>query len=111
MIQNSTMLNFVSANIFTQMTNTPTRNNNILDLTLKTNPDLIIDLEIHPGMSDVHLTFQSSNARNLTGMSSKTGKVNQDIGAFRYRFLSEDHYNESVNRNWNQFKEAIVSSI
>jgi hypothetical protein len=43
---NNTMLDFVSASFLTQLTNTPTRNDNILDLVLSTNPDIIYDLEI-----------------------------------------------------------------
>jgi hypothetical protein len=46
---NNTILDFVNANFLTQLTNTPTRNDNILDLVLSTNPDIIYDLEIHPG--------------------------------------------------------------
>ena len=53
------MLDFVSASFLTQLINTPTRNDNILDLVLSTNPDIIYDLEIHPGMSDHNaITYQ-----------------------------------------------------
>ena len=46
------MLDFFSANFLIQMTDKPTRNDNTLDLTLTPNPDLIEDLDTHPGMSD-----------------------------------------------------------
>ena len=46
------MLNFVSANFLTQMTDRPTKNNKILNLTLTTSQDLITDLDTHPGMGD-----------------------------------------------------------
>ena len=53
MLLNNTMLDFVNANFLTQLINTPTRNDNILDL------DIIYDLEIHPGMSDHNaITYQ-----------------------------------------------------
>jgi exonuclease III len=56
---NNTMLDFVNANFLTRLINTPTRNDNILDLVLSTNPDIIYDLEIHPGMSDHNaITYQ-----------------------------------------------------
>jgi hypothetical protein len=45
MLLNNTMLDFVNANFLTQLINTPTRNDNILDLVLSTNPDIIYDLE------------------------------------------------------------------
>ena len=71
------MLNFVSANFLTQMTDKPTKNNNILNLTLTTNQDLITDLDTHPGMGDHNAVAysQPSDARNLNGMSFSTGKV------------------------------------
>lgn len=56
---NNTMLYFVHANFLTQLINTPTRNDSILDLVLSTNPDIIYDLEIHPGMNDHNaITYQ-----------------------------------------------------
>jgi hypothetical protein len=59
MLLNNTMLDFVNANFLTQLINTPTRNDNILDLVLSTNPDIIYDLETHPGMSDHNaITYQ-----------------------------------------------------
>jgi hypothetical protein len=46
-------------NFLTQLIITPTRNDNILDLVLSTNPDIIYDLETHPGMSDHNaITYQ-----------------------------------------------------
>ena len=44
---NNSMVDFVNAISLSQ-----TRNDNILDLTMTTNPDLITDLETHPGISD-----------------------------------------------------------
>jgi hypothetical protein len=49
---NNTMIDFVNANYLSQLTDQPTRNDNILDLTLTTNPDIISCMEILPGMSD-----------------------------------------------------------
>ena len=49
---NNAMLDFVSANFLTQLTDKPTLKDNILDLTLKTNLVIISSLEIHPGMRD-----------------------------------------------------------
>jgi hypothetical protein len=57
LILNNTMLDFVNANFLTQLINIPTRNDTILDLVLSTNPDIIYDLEIHPGMSDHNAIF------------------------------------------------------
>ena len=41
---NNTMLDFVNANFITQLINTLTKKNNILDLVPSTNPDIIYDL-------------------------------------------------------------------
>ena len=45
----------VSANFLTQLTDT--RNDNILDMTLTTNPDIISNLQTQPGMRDFTFTF------------------------------------------------------
>ena len=106
MALNNTMLNFVSANFLTKMTDRPTRNNNFLDLTLTTNPDLITDLDIHPGISDhnavtyrVNLSVKQRKKPDRYVFQYRKGDlegVKRDIGAFRDRFLSEDPYNKSV---------------
>ena len=96
----NTMLNFVSTNFLTQMTDMPTRNNNILDLALTTNPDLISDLDIHPGMSDhnavtyrVNLSVKRRKKPDRYVFQYRKGDlegVKQDIGAFQDGFLSEE---------------------
>ncbi|MEW8547660.1 MAG: reverse transcriptase family protein [Candidatus Thiodiazotropha sp.] len=119
---NNSMLDFVSANFLTQMTNVPTRNDNILDLTLTTNPDLISDIEAHPGMSDhyavtykVNLTVKRQKKPDcyiFQYRKSDLEGVKQDLGAFLDRFfLSEDPLDRSVNDNWNLFKENLVNSM
>ena len=42
----------MNANLLTQMTDKPTRYDNLLDPTLTTNSDLIMDLKTHPGIND-----------------------------------------------------------
>ena len=49
---NNTMIDFVNVNYISHLTDQPTRNDNILDLTLTTNPDIISVTEILTGISD-----------------------------------------------------------
>ena len=94
---------------------------NILDLTLTTNPDLISNLDTHPGMSDhcaitydVKLTVKWQRKMDRFVYQYKKGNteaVKSDMGKFRDRFLSEDPYSRSVEDNWNLFKSALKQSM
>ena len=118
---NNTMVDFVNANFLTQMTDKPTRNDSILDLTLTTNPDLIRDLEIHPGISDhcavtynVNLAVKRQKKPDRYVYQYRKGdleRVKHDLGAFKDDFLSKEPLKRPVNDNWNLLKGALVSSI
>ena len=115
------MVDFVNANFLTQMTDKPTRNDNILDLTLTTNPDLIMDMEIHQGISDhcavkynVNLAVKRQKKPDRYVYQYRKGDlegVKRDLGAFKDDFLSEEPLKRHVNDNWNLLKCALVSSI
>ena len=95
-----------------------TRDDNILDLTPTTNPDLISDLETHTGMSDhnavtynVNLTVKRQKKPDRPYRKGDLEGVKRDLGAFRDNFLSEDPLKRSVDDNWNLFKDTLVSSM
>jgi hypothetical protein len=70
---NNTMIDFVNANYLSQLTDQPTRNDNILDLTLTTNPDIISGMEILPGMSDHCTVLFDTNPDIISGMEILPG--------------------------------------
>ena len=96
----NTILDFVSANFLIQMTNKPTRHDNALDLTLTTDPDLIAELDTHPGMSDrcavafkVNVTVKRHKKLDRHVFLYRKGDFDgakRDIGEFGARFLSDD---------------------
>ena len=118
---NNTMLDFVSANYLTQLTDKPTRNDNILDLTLTTNPDIISNLEIHPGMSDhcavsceVDLSIKRQKKPDRYVYRYKKGNIDgvkNDMKEFSNAFLNEDPYSRTVDDNWNRFKTSLKQSM
>ena len=115
------MLDFVNANYLTQMTDKPIRNDNVLDLTLSTNPDLISDLEIQPGMIDhcavtynVNLAVKRQKKPDRYVYQYRKGDlegVKRDLGEFKEKFLSNDPLGRPVDDNWNLCKDALSSSI
>ena len=103
------MTDFVNANFPTQMTDKPTRNDSILDLTLPTNGDLITDLEIHPGISDhsavtynVNLAVKQQKKPDRFVYKYRNGDlegVKRDLGAFKDVFRSKEPLKRPVNDN------------
>ena len=120
-ILNNAMLDFVNTNYLTQMTDKPIRNDNVLDLTLITNPDLISDLEIQPGMIDhcavtynVNLAVKRQRKPDRYVYQYRKGDlegVKRDLGEFKEKFLSNDPLGRPVDDNSNLCKDALSSSI
>ena len=115
------MLDFVNANFLTQLINTPTRNDNILDLVLSTNPDIIYDLEIHPGMSDhnaityqVNLSVKRQKKPDRYVYQYKKGNienVKRDMEDLCTIFKSENRCEKSIDENWTLFKKTLLKSM
>ena len=90
---NNSMVDFVNTNFLTKMTDKPTWNDNILELTLTTNLNLISDLETHPGMSDccvvtnnVNLTVKQKKRPDRYVYQYRKGNLEgmkQDLGAIQ----------------------------
>lgn len=60
---NEAMLDLVNQNSLSQVTNKPTRGDNILDLVLTTSPDLIRSIGIEEGMSDHDIVIVDLNLK------------------------------------------------
>ena len=118
---NNTMLDFVNANFLTRLINTPTRNDNILDLVLSTNPDIIYDLEIHPGMSDhnaityqVNLSVKRQKKPDRYVYQYKKGNIEnikKDMEDLCTIFESENRREKSIDENWTLFKKTLLKSM
>jgi len=103
-----------------QLVTTPTRENSILELVLTTDPDLISELTIVPGMSDHEAVFFTLSLLTQTPTRptrviyfySRTNfdAINSELREFRDSFLLNltDH---SLDTNWNKFKNFIKQSI
>ena len=100
-----------------QLTDKPTRKDTILDLTLTSNPDIISNLETHPGMSehcavsyDVDLSVKRQKKPDRYVYQYKKRDiegVKRDMGEFQDTFLSEYPYSRSVDDNWNRLKQPL----
>ena len=115
------MLDLVSTNFLTQLINTPTRNDNILDLVLSTNPDIIYDLEIYPGMNDhnaityqVNLSVKHQKKPDRYVYQYKKGNIKnikRDMEDLCTIFESENRREKSIDENWTLFKKTLLKSM
>ena len=87
-----------------------------------TRQDHILDLVLAPGMSDHEAVIFSINTHSVLINKKETRKVfvfhkarlhnlKDDMKSFQVAFLSSDPYSQSVEDNWNQFKEAIINTM
>jgi len=104
-----------------QFVNTPTRNNNVLDLVLSTSSN-IADLTISPGMSDheaVVFCYDLENTIIDTKPEHKVAlyhrasldDIRSDLLEFQTDFLASDPYSKTVEENWTHLKSAINDSV
>ena len=101
---------------------TPTRNNNILDLVLSTSTS-ITDLSTAPaGMSDheaIVFYYNIDNAKFNTKPKHKVALYHQanldtikrDLLEFQTCFLTNDPYSKTVEQNWIDLKDAMDTSV
>ena len=100
----------------------PTRQGNILDIILTSDPDMITNVDIAPGISDhevicFDITMQSGVY--LTGwlihcpytIRETSTVLSKDMCAFKDSYKSSNPECNSVDANWNFFKEALANSI
>ena len=65
------LLNTLADHSLTQLNQTATRENNILDLTTTNSPNLVNRIEIFPGLSDHHAIFTEVNSTPLVGKKQR----------------------------------------
>jgi hypothetical protein len=102
------------------MTDEPTRNDNILDLVMTTNPDLVNDLQIELGMSDheivitnINIWAQRQHRPARTVYQYKKGNMDgmrMDMNEFSDKFCEQDQRTKDTETIWNEFKDALVKS-
>ena len=63
---NDKMVEITNNSDLTQVINVPTRRQNILDLLMTTNPSLISNTEVHPGMSDHEIVIADIDLKAKT---------------------------------------------
>ena len=101
---------------FTQMTTNPTRQNNVLDLFLTTNPTLVRQVNCLPGLSDDDMVIANCYIKPSV-LKQKPRKVQifrkadwsklkSLMADFRDRFINE-HFGKSDEDFWNELKTAI----
>ena len=105
-----------------QLVNVPTHGKNILDLLFCSHPHLGTDVEVVPDISDHEAIFYCLNLSDKT-LSDEVkhpvyiyhqGDINSlksDMSNFQTKFLTSDPYSNSVEENWQSFKNAISTAI
>jgi len=101
-----------------QLVTTPTRENNILDLVLTTDPDLISELAIVPGMSDHEAVFFTLSLFTQTPTRptrviylysrANFDAMNSELREFRDSFFF-NLTGHSLEANWTKFKTSLNS--
>ena len=85
-------------------------------------PSLIESITTTPGMSDHEAVIFSINTHSVLMNKKETRKVfvfhkarlhnlKDDLKSFQEAFLSSDPYSQSVEDNWNQFKETNINTM
>jgi len=105
-----------------QLVTEPTRGGNILDLLFSTNSESIDNVEVIPGMSDHEAVYCELTLKNRPESDDikhpiflyDRGNMTQlklDLSAFQTEFLTSDPYSNTVQENWESFKQAINTAI
>ena len=93
----------------------PTRENHILDLILTSQPQIISDISIIPGMSD-HVAIASKltigKKRSISAKQkiylyhkANLDEIKARLHSFHSSFVSSNPYDRSVEENWILFKQ------
>lgn len=119
MTMNSTMLDIANDHALTQHVNSPTRGSNMLDLFFSTNPDLVHNVSVIPGISDHDIVTLDVNTKlrvnkkkprqvfvyrkgNMTG-------VKTDIANLHETLLKENEPN--TEKLWCKFRDTILTAM
>ena len=103
-----------------QYVDSPTRHGKILDLTLSTNPN-IHELQVVPGMSDhdaivfnlleTYIPTQQHPHKVFLYHKANMERIKADLLIFQNDFLQSDLNSKCIEVMWNEFKQAIHSTI
>ena len=118
---NEKMVEIVRDFNLTQIVKEPTRENNILDLIFTTNPDLVKDIQIHPGMSDheivmcemdIQIRLHQKPPRSVYAFSKgNMNGIKSDLKEYNETFEKQTTYSQDVNKNWETFKTKLMSTV
>ena len=78
------LLNTLADHSLTQLNQTATRENNILDLVTTNSPNLVNRIEIIPGISDHHAIFTEVDTMPLVGKKQRTHHHSMEFVAILY---------------------------
>jgi len=105
-----------------QLVTDPTRGENILDLIFSTHPESVSNIEVIPGISDHEAVYCELNLDNRPESDDighpiflydrgNMAQLKADMSEFQNTFLSSDPYSNSIQENWDNFKQAINNAI
>ena len=113
---NTKLLEIINDQSLVQLVKEPTREENILDLTFTTNPDLVTNTQIIDGMSDHQAVITDIMIRaKLNKKKPRTIYLYERGNMDSLREQLKDHYNifkelspsRTVEENWNDFKNTL----
>ena len=114
------MVEITNNNDLTHGINVPTREQNILDLLMTTNPSLISNTEVHPGMSDHQIVIADVDLKAKTAKKKprkvflyKKGNMNGLKDNIDAKLSARiDHMSEyTTEDNWAYFKNTITEAM
>ena len=119
---NSLCLEFMDDYSLEQLVYQLTRQGNILGIVLTSEPDMISDIDVVPGISDheaicfdinLQSSLPSDKLPHFVYLYHKgdLDNVKQDMNAFQSTFVSNHPECNTVDANWNSFKEALANSV
>ena len=107
---------------FEQFVTQPTREDHLLDLVLSTNPDIIENVQVVPGISDheaitcqLVLPSEKPAATTLRKVyqyhRADVRSINEELSNFTTSFLINNPYENTVENNWQKFKVTLLHIV
>ena len=119
---NETFIDVLNNHNLEQLVNSPTRQNNVLDLVFTSTPSLIEKVQTHPGMSDHEIVTFFINCKRPSINRKAPRRIyfyhkgdisglKNELQEFQEHFIASDPYQTSVEDNWQLLKHAIDNAI
>ena len=107
---------------FEQFVTQPTREDHLLDLVLSTDPEIIENVQVVPGISDheaitcqLVLPMDKPTSNSLRKVyqyhRADVSGINEELSNFTTSFLSNSPYDNTVENNWLQLKDTLLHII